>query len=99
MQNDTKTAMRPRFPSGHVTATIGAIDLLQDDTGLAALLLARHLAGDSGDTCEEDKSINEDAIRHGNRVMSVYKLIGGHVLWVITEADRSVTTFLLPEEY
>ena len=99
MNHDTKTAMRPRFPSGHVAATIGALEALQDDTGLAALLLARHLAGDCGDTCAEDKAINEDAIEHGNRVMSVYKMIGGQIIWVITEADRSVTTFLLPEEY
>lgn len=99
MPSDTKTAMRPRFQSGHVAATIGAMDLLQGDQALAVMLLARHLAGDCGDTCAEDKAINEDAIRHGNRVMSVYKLIGGRVIWVITEADRSVTTFLLPEEY
>lgn len=99
MPNDSTIALRPRFQSGFVTATPGAIDLLQGDMKLAALLLARHLSGDSGDTCEEDKAINEDAIQHGNRVMSVYKLVGGEVLWVITERDRSVTTFLLPEEY
>jgi hypothetical protein len=99
MNHDTKTAMRPRFPSGHVMATIGAMELLQGDERLAALLLARHLAGDSGDTCAEDKAINEDAIKHGNRVMSVYKMIGGQIIWVITEANRNVTTFLLPEEY
>ena len=99
MPNDSTIALRPRFQSGHIAATPGAVDLLQGDMKLAALLLARHLSGDSGDTCEEDKAINEDAIKYGNRVMSVYKLVGGEVLWVITERDRSVTTFLLPEEY
>jgi hypothetical protein len=99
MANETETKLRPRFRSGHIVATHGALDLLQGDERLAALFLARHLSGDSGDTCDEDKAINEDAIQHGARVMSVYKLIGGRVLWIMTEADRSVTTFLLPEEY
>jgi hypothetical protein len=99
MTNETETKLRPRFRSGDVVATYGALDLLQHDDKLAALLLARHLSGDSGDTCEDDKAINEDAIQYGNRVMSVYKLFGGRVLWIITEADRSATTFLLPDEY
>jgi hypothetical protein len=99
MANETETKLRPRFRSGHIVATHGALDLLQHDDKLAALLLARHMSGDSGDTCDEDKAINEDAIQHGARVMSVYKLVGGRVLWIMTEADRSATTFLLPEEY
>ena len=99
MPNDTTIALRPRFKPGHIAATPGANELLQGDMTLAAMLLARHLSGDSGDTCEEDKAINEDAIQHGNRVMSVYKMVGGEVLWIITERDRSITTLLLPEEY
>lgn len=99
MTDYIETAMRPRFRPGMIVATPGANDLMQGDLKLAAMLLARHLAGDNGDTCAEDKAINEDAIKHGSRVMSVYNMVGGEKLWIITEADRSVTTFLLPEEY
>lgn len=99
MANETETMLRPRFSCGQVVATRGADELLQGDLNLVHMLLMRHMSGDSGDTCQEDKEINEDAIRYGNRVMSVYKLVGGRIVWVITEADRSVTTFLLPEEY
>ena len=62
--------------------------------------IARHRSGDWGDLCEHDQEVNRQALIHGDRIMSVYKLnepIG--TLWVITEADRSVTTLLLPSEY
>lgn len=89
----------PRFPLGMVTGTHGAMELLQGDMELTAMLIARHASGDCGDMCAEDKAINADAIRHGARVMSSYDLIGGGKLWIITEADRSSTTLLLPSEY
>ena len=69
--------------------------------------LARHQRGDWGCACAEDKATNDEAVTAGMRVISAYPLDpakpcqgwGDNTLWVITEADRSVTTFLLPEEY
>jgi len=91
-----------RFPLGQIVATRGAMEVLggvDGDPRLAMMLLARHAAGDCGDVCDEDKATNEDAIRFGNRIMSAYRLIGGATVWIMTEADRSVTTILLPDEY
>jgi len=61
-------------------------------------LLARHATGDWGETCAFDRRQNEIALREGYRVLSSYDVLAGRV-WVITEADRSITTILLPEEY
>ena len=90
-----------RFPLGRVVATPGALAALggEDDPRLAVMLIARHASGDCGDVCDEDRATNEEAIRFGNRVMSVYRLIGGETVCIMTEADRSVTTLLLPDEY
>lgn len=86
------------FPLGIVGATPGALDLL-DRTGTnAAIFLDRHQRGDFGTVGTEDAQANSDAIEDGNRILSSYT-IGGERLWVITEADRSSTTLLLPEEY
>ncbi len=60
--------------------------------------LARHAEGDWGDLCEEDKKENELSLREGFRLFSAYKN-DEHKIWIITEADRSVTTVLFPEEY
>jgi hypothetical protein len=60
--------------------------------------LARHATGDWGDLCAFDRRQNEIALRNGHRVLSSYEVPAGRV-WIITEADRSVTTMLLPEEY
>ncbi len=60
--------------------------------------LARHAAGDWGDLCAYDRRENGLALRQGMRVLSSYP-VGSKRVWVITEADRSVTTILLPEEY
>lgn len=86
------------FPLGTVGATPGAIDLL-DRTGMnAALFVDRHQRGDFGTVGAEDDQANKDAIQDGNRILSSY-IVGGERLWIITEADRSGTTLLLPEEY
>ncbi len=60
--------------------------------------LARHAAADWGELCPHDRRENELSVKHGWRVLSSYP-VGGRRVWVITEADRSVTTILLPEEY
>lgn len=86
------------FPLGNVGATPGALDLL-DRTGTnAAIFLDRHQCGDFGTVGVEDAQANMTAIEEGARILSSYT-IGGERLWIITEADRSSTTLLLPEEY
>ncbi len=62
-------------------------------------LLQRHLDGDWGDISEEDREANNLALQNGGRLLSAYRMGSGVKLWVITEADRSVTTVLLPDEY
>jgi len=59
----------------------------------------RHLDGDWGDTCAEDKASNDDALKNGDRLFSVYKSEEFGVVWVITEGNRSATTALRPEDY
>jgi hypothetical protein len=61
--------------------------------------LSRHACGNWGDLCEADRQENARALRQGGRLMSTYTLKNGQTLWIITEADRSVTTLLLPLEY
>jgi hypothetical protein len=74
------------------------LDLLGKSGGHPFDLLARHATGDWGDLCAFDRRQNEIAWREGYRVLSSYP-VGRKCIWVITEADRSVTTILLPEEY
>jgi hypothetical protein len=62
-------------------------------------LLARHANGDWGEVNEHDRQANDYASEHGLRVLSAYTLRTGQKIWIITEADRSMTTILLPEEY
>ncbi|HLM81559.1 MAG TPA: hypothetical protein VK302_13140 [Terriglobales bacterium] len=61
--------------------------------------LVRHIAGDWGDVDEDDHRENQLSLIHGFRLLSAYTLKSGTKIWIITEADRSVTTILLPEEY
>lgn len=61
--------------------------------------LVRHIAGDWGEVDEQDRRENELSLIHGFRLLSAYTLNSGTKIWIITEADRSVTTVLLPEEY
>ena len=90
--------MRSPLPLGKVLATPGALKLLVDAGGRPFDYLARHATGDWGELCAYDRRQNEIALRDGYRVLSSYDVPAGRV-WIITEADRSVTTILLPEEY
>ena len=90
--------MRAPLPLGRVVATPGALELLSEAGEDAFGYLARHATGDWGDLCAFDRRQNEAALREGHRVFSSYETPAGRV-WVITGADRSVTTILLPEEY
>jgi hypothetical protein len=64
-----------------------------------ACFLARHAIGDWGDLEPTDVAENEHSVAHGFRLLSSYQTSAGEKLWIITEADRSATTLLLPEEY
>ncbi len=90
--------MRGRLPLGRVVATEGALRAMAEAGEDPISYLARHAAGDWGELCPHDHRENERSLRHGMRVLSSYPVGEGRV-WVITEADRSVTTILLPEEY
>ncbi len=87
------------FGLGLLTATVGALDACVAGRTTPSLLFARHWTGDWGQISPADEGLNEDAIRDGARVFSVYHLPGGGRLWCITEADRHATTLLLPQEY
>ena len=90
---------RPKFRLGKIVATPGAIEALADAGQSPMEFIARHLRGDWGDCCPEDAQANDDALRHGERLLSVYQTAKGVKIWVISEADRSSTCLLLPEEY
>ena len=95
-----KTAVSlPLFPLGQVLATPGALELLQTYQLSPLSFIQRHVVGDWGDICVEDQQVNADALQHGYRLMSVYAITPSEKLWIITEADRSCTTLLLPQEY
>ena len=84
-------------PLGQTVATPAALQALTQPEIVAAL--RRHSAGDWGDVDDEDRAANDDALRVGERILSVYRSASGVTFWVITEADRSVTTVLLPDDY
>jgi hypothetical protein len=90
--------MTAQLPLGRVVATPGALKLLGKSGGHPFDYLARHATGDWGDICAFDRRQNKIALREGYRVLSVYEVPAGRI-WIITEADRSITTILLPEEY
>jgi hypothetical protein len=87
------------FPLGSVVMTPAARDLTKELGLDPAQWLARHCTGDWGDLDEQDKQENELSVKEGFRILSAYKVGKGEKLWIITEADRSVTTILLPDEY
>ncbi len=88
-----------RFELGQVVATPGALRALQEAEQSPTAFLDRHVSGDWGELGDEDKQANERALREGLRILSAYTTSAGVTLWVITEADRSATTMLLPNEY
>ena len=96
---------QPRFELGEIFFTPGAHGACASE--YLCRCLARHLIGDWGCVCPEDAETNNEALSCGDRILSAYPIdpakpsegFGGNTLWIITEADRSVTTFLLPDEY
>jgi hypothetical protein len=89
---------RALFAIGALVATPGALELMAAHNIDGFELLHRHVTGDWGDLGEEDKKENDLSVQKGFRILSAYGR-GDKRLWIITEADRSVTTILRPDEY
>jgi len=89
--------MNARFQLGKLVATPGALEAAPSREALFGLV-QRHASGDWGDLDAHDKAENELSLREGFRILSAYELEGTRY-WIITEADRSATTILLPQEY
>jgi len=89
--------MDAKFDRGRTVITPNALEKLDGDDVQDAL--RRHLAGDWGDCCDEDWQENEFSLTRRLRLFSVFHDRHGTKFWVITEADRSATTVLLPEDY
>jgi len=99
MTTQETNQVKPLFALGKTVATPGALVVMQG-MGISPLsLLSRHQQGDWGDLDDEDKAENEASLKENFRIFSSYNLTEKIKLWVITEADRSSTTILLPEEY
>ena len=97
--NPQRNGHPPLFSLGQVVATPGALDALQEAGQDPRELLHRHQHGDWGDMVEEDKAENDYSVNKELRIFSAYILSTGVKVWLITEADRSASTFLLPSEY
>ncbi len=89
----------PLFPPGRLVATPGALALLDETNKSPLEFVSRHLRGDWGDLCQEDKTENELSLKYGFRLLSSYQVTETGKIRIITEADRSATTLLLPAEY
>ena len=92
---------RPRrtFARGRIVMTLGAAAAFAATGERPFLFLARHQQGDWGDVNPEDATENDFSVAHGFRILSAYALKDGTRIWILTEADRSATTILLPDEY
>lgn len=87
----------PLFQVGSLVITARALETLDRLSWMKGLY--RHLSGDWGELGDEDRHANDEALATGNRLLSSYKDSCGCTFWIITEADRSATTILMPEEY
>jgi hypothetical protein len=91
--------MIPRFPLSSIVGTPGALAALARAGHTPDTFLRRHVSGDWGELDSEDRAENERSVASCLRLLSVYTLSDGTRIWVITEADRSSTCILLPDEY
>jgi histidine ammonia-lyase len=102
MRRNHNTNQRPtatRFALGQTYITPGAEEALMIAGQTAIEFLRQHMSGNWGDLSEEDIQENELALKQGFRLLSAYRTAKGQKIWLITEADRSSTTILLPSEY
>lgn len=88
-----------KFSLGRIVATPGALAALSQANQNPVEFLARHQQGDWGEVPEDDKQENESSVLNDLRILSAYTLTTGVKIWLITEADRSATMILLPEDY
>lgn len=88
-----------KFELGRLLATPGALRAVERTGSELLHYLQRHWRGDWGEVCEADRRENEYSLNRDLRLLSAYRLADGTKIWIITEADRSATTVLLPEEY
>lgn len=98
------TTATTKFNCGAILATPGATEAFEKNGQTPLEFLQRHLSGDWGELCDEDRLLNDQALIDGSRLLSAYRLADGTKIWLITEAvgengRREATTFLLPEEY
>ena len=97
--NTHREARVARFTLGQTVITPGAEEALQIAGQTAIEFLRRHMSGDWGELSDDDVRENELSLEQGFRLLSRYQTTKGEPLWIITEADRSATTILLPNEY
>lgn len=96
--------MRKQFETGQLVATAAVRGRMESDEDFYRFCITsfyRHEKGDWGDTSNDDKQLNNDALVNGDRVFSVYYYKGNpnERIWIITESDRSTTTILFPSDY
>jgi hypothetical protein len=95
------------FTGGQILLTAGVADLIAENADFSKFVaqsLSRHLKGDWGDVDDQDKQANDEAVKADDRMLSAYNddrfpKHGIANIWIITEADRSVTTVLFPDDY
>ena len=95
----TRTNIGARFALGQTFITPGAQEALDIAGETAIQFLRRHMSADWGEVSADDAQENELSMREGFRLLSAYRTVKGQKIWIITEADRSATTILLPSEY
>jgi hypothetical protein len=94
--------INPIFETGQIVSTRGVFDQASENPDFSKFIqdsLSRHVKGDWGDLSAKDKTENDFSLKNGFRVLSAYEKEGLPKIWIITEADRSATTILFPEEY
>lgn len=98
--NEANTTFTPaRFPLGRLFLTQGAIEALEDAGQAAQEFISRHARLEQGELCDDDHKENLFSVDKPLRIFNAFKTANGVKIWVITEADRSATTLLLPSEY
>jgi hypothetical protein len=96
--------LHPKFSPGRIVATPAALEALDKSGQSPTVFLNRHVVGDWGDVCHEDRQANDQSLLDGSRLLSAYRTSLGEKIWIITEAvddsgNRAATTILLPSEY
>lgn len=96
--HEKSNTVNSKFELGRMVITANANKEL-DIPSVLQILLARYMQGDWGNLCESDKQLNDSALKYGDRIFASYTDANDRKFWIITEADRSATTVLLPEDY